>query len=108
VQYLIILFFFAFVTGFIGRSKGSSFFLWFVIGALLPVFGLVAAILSRSERDDPKRECPNCGNIVGIATQVCPRCGEDMDYPEEFVAPRGYSFVEQEPENEDQKLNSGA
>ncbi|MGH2906135.1 MAG: hypothetical protein ACRDKI_05135 [Solirubrobacterales bacterium] len=84
----------AITTGIIGRSKGSSFFIWFLVGALLPVFGLMAAILSRSERTDPRRECPNCGNLVVISTQVCPRCGEDMDYPDELVAPEGFHFEE--------------
>jgi hypothetical protein len=88
------LFFFAFITGLIGRYKGSSFFIWFLVGGLLPIVGLFAVLLSGSQRQDPRRECPNCGNVVGIATQVCPRCGEDMDYPEEFVAPRGYEFAE--------------
>lgn len=82
------------ITGIIGRYKGSSFVLWFIIGTILPFIGLVAVILSRTEKLDPRRECPNCGNLVAIAVQVCPRCGEDLEYPEELVAPKGYTFAE--------------
>jgi len=96
MQYLVALFILAFITGSIGRAKGSSFFIWFLVGALLPVIGLLLVSFSRTERRDPRRECPNCGNLVGIATQVCPRCGEDMDYPEELVAPKGFEFDESE------------
>jgi hypothetical protein len=98
MYYAVVFLAFAFITGFIGKSKGSSFIIWFLVGGLLPVFGFIAVLLSRTERQDPRRECPNCHNLVGIAVQVCPRCGEDMDYPEELVAPRGYSFAEEEAE----------
>ena len=36
-------------------------FLWFLISAILPVFGLIALMLYRSERDEPRRQCPGCG-----------------------------------------------
>jgi hypothetical protein len=94
MEYAAVFLVFAFVTGFIGRQKGSSFFIWFLVGGLIPIFGLVAVLLSRTERQDPRRECPNCHNLVGIAVQVCPRCGEDMDYPDELVPPKGYSFTD--------------
>lgn len=71
-----------------GRHKGSSFFLWAMIGALLPAIGLAAALLSRSERRDPLRECPNCHKLQPISAQVCMRCGEDLEYPDEYVVVR--------------------
>lgn len=94
MEYAVVPLFFGVVTGLVGRSKGSSFVIWFIVGALLPAIGLLAAIASRSDKQDPRRECPNCNAVVGIAVQVCPRCGEDMDYPEELIAPRGFEFVE--------------
>ena len=51
-------------TGLIGRAKGGSFILWFVIGTCLPGFGLLAVILSRNEINEPERQCPNCNKIV--------------------------------------------
>jgi hypothetical protein len=84
-----------FITGAVGRHKGSSFVIWFIVGFILPGLGLLLVLLMRSERLDPRRECPNCHNIVGIAVQVCPRCGEDLEYPEELIAPRGYEFADE-------------
>lgn len=77
------------ITGIVGRAKGSSFLIWFLTGTLVPGIGLAAVILMRSTKNDPRRECPNCHAILPIAVQVCGRCGEDLDYPEELIAPRG-------------------
>jgi len=46
---------FGLATGFVGRAKGSSFFIWFLIGFVLPVLGLIAAALYRSEGAEPER-----------------------------------------------------
>lgn len=82
------------ITGIIGRWKGSSFFIWFLTGTILPGIGLAAVILMRSTKLDPRRECPNCGADLPITTQVCMRCGEDLDYPEELMAPKGYEVLD--------------
>lgn len=82
------------ITGIIGRYKGSSFFIWFLTGTILPGIGLAAVIFMRSTKLDPRRECPNCHALVPIAQQVCMRCGEDLDYPEELVAPKGYHYAD--------------
>ena len=50
--------------------KGSSFFIWFLIGLALPGIGIFAALLYRYEQDDPLRQCPECGNVVPISDQV--------------------------------------
>ena len=47
MEYLVIAFFFGLATGLIGRAKGSSFFIWFLIGMVLPPLGMIAAILYR-------------------------------------------------------------
>lgn len=80
------------ITGAIGKYKGSSFWIWFLTGTILPGIGLAAVFLMRSTRLDPRRECTNCGADLPITAQVCMRCGEDLDYPEELVAPRGYTY----------------
>jgi hypothetical protein len=82
VQFLVLLFFFGLATGVVGRIKGSSFLIWFLVGFCLPVVGLIAAILYRWEREEPRRRCPRCGSERPIADQVCTICGEDMDWPE--------------------------
>jgi hypothetical protein len=88
VSYLVLAFFFGLATGVVGKIKGSSFFLWFLVGAVLPVLGLLAAIFSRWESAELRRRCEECGNIVPLSDQVCKRCGRDLDFPEEAIAPR--------------------
>jgi hypothetical protein len=79
---IVVAFFFGLAAGTVGKIKGSSFFLWFLIGFCLPVIGLIAALLYRWERQEPQRRCPTCGSIRPIADQVCTVCGEDMGWPE--------------------------
>lgn len=81
MEFLVILFFFGLSAGVIGKIKGSSFLLWFLIGFALPVFGTLAAIFYRWEREEPLRECEDCGNLVPLHVQVCTRCGRDLDFP---------------------------
>jgi hypothetical protein len=71
-EYPVIAFFFGLATGIIGKGKGSSFWLWLLIGAVLPILGLVAVILYRSEKQEPERQCPNCHKAVKLYVQVCP------------------------------------
>ena len=59
-EYLVIVFFFGLATGIIGKGKGSSFWIWFLVGAVLPMLGLVAVILYRVEKNEPERQCPTC------------------------------------------------
>lgn len=73
---------FALATGIIGRAKGSSFFIWFLVGGVLPVIGLIAVILSRFEKAEPERRCPRCGAVQKLYVQVCRRCGEDLYLPD--------------------------
>ena len=80
--YVLIALIFGLATGIVGRAKGSSFFIWFMIGGVLPVLGLIAAFLYRSERDEPERRCPRCGAVQKLYVQVCRRCGEDLYLPD--------------------------
>ena len=72
----------------IGKIKGSSFFLWFLVGVVLPFIGIVAALLYRWERYEPKRRCEECGKVVQLHDQVCNRCGRDLEWPDEVLMPR--------------------
>jgi hypothetical protein len=82
LPYVIIAVSFGLATGFIGRAKGSSFFLWFIVGTVVPILGLIAVVLYRNEGDEPERRCPNCNKIVKLYVQVCPRCGTDLFLPD--------------------------
>ena len=74
---------FGIATGIVGRAKGSSFFIWFLIGFVLPVIGIVAAALYRSEQAEPERRCPRCGKVQKLYVQVCNVCGEDLFLPDD-------------------------
>ena len=89
MAYVVICFFCGLSAGFIGKWKGSSFFLWFVIGAVIPIVGTIAALAWRFEDEEPHRECPECGNVIPLYQQVCNRCGRDQEWPEEMLSAHG-------------------
>ena len=85
---LVIMFFFGLAGGIVGRLKGNSFFLWFLISGLVPFLGLLAAIFYRWENQELRRECPECGRVVMLHDAVCTRCGAELDFPQVAIAPR--------------------
>lgn len=87
MAYLVIAFSFALAGGIVGRAKGSSFFLWFLISGVVPFVGLAAAILYRVDRDEPLRVCPGCGKVVKLHDALCTRCGTELDYTEDVLPP---------------------
>lgn len=85
--YVVIALSFGLAGGIIGKIKGSSFFIWFIIATVVPVIGLIAAIVYRSERDELRRLCPTCGRVCKLHDALCVRCGTELEYPEEPLAP---------------------
>ena len=81
--YLIVAFFFGLAGGVVGRIKGSSFFIWFLISAAVPFLGLLAAVCYRWDNRELRRVCPGCGKVIQLQDTVCMRCGEELDFPEE-------------------------
>ena len=90
MAYVVIAICFGLSGGIVGRIKGSSFFLWFLISGLVPVFGLLAAIAYRFERDELRRRCSGCGRVTKIYDALCTRCGTELDYPARPVAPESW------------------
>ena len=90
MPYLLIAAGFALAGGYVGKVKGSSFLLWFAISGLIPVLGLLAAILYRFERDELRRQCPSCGRVTKIYDALCTRCGAELDFPETALAPESW------------------
>ena len=72
---------FGLAGGIVGRIKGSSFFLWFLISAIPPFVGLLAAIFYRNEYEEDYRRCPGCGKVVAMHDALCTRCGTELEYP---------------------------
>ena len=62
-------------------------FLWFLISAILPVLGLLALVLYRSDREELRRQCPGCGKVVKVHDALCTRCGTELEYPDVVIAP---------------------
>src|SRR5271166_1653864 len=90
MPYLIIAFCFGLAGGLVGRIKGSSFVLWFLISALVPFFGLLAAVAYRFERDELRRQCPGCGRVTKIYDALCTRCGAELEFPDVAIAPESW------------------
>ncbi|HEY1357446.1 MAG TPA: hypothetical protein VGF21_03985 [Thermoleophilaceae bacterium] len=82
MEYVALAISFGLSAGVIGKIKGSSFWIWFAVGLVLPIIGTIAAIFWRWEGREPRRECPVCGEILPLYVQVCMRCGTDLDFPE--------------------------
>jgi hypothetical protein len=84
--YVVICLFFGLAGGVVGRMKGSSFLLWFLISGLVPIIGLLTAICYRWEDRELRRQCPTCGRLVKLADAKCMRCGEELEFPEVAIA----------------------
>ena len=93
MAYVVIAVCFGLAGGIVGRIKGSSFVMWFLISAIVPFFGLMAAIAYRYEREEPRRRCSKCGRVTKAYDALCTRCGEELEYPEQLLAPESLSKV---------------
>ena len=87
MEYLIICAISGMWAGYIGRSKGSSTVIWFLVGAIVPFLGVLVAAVYRHEDDEVRRQCPTCGRIVPLHDQVCTRCGTELDFPDVAIEP---------------------
>lgn len=92
MAYIVIAICFGLAGGVVGRIKGSSFWLWFLISGAVPIFGLLAAIAYRFDRDEPQRRCPKCGRLTKAHDALCTRCGEELEYPEQPLVSEAEMF----------------
>jgi hypothetical protein len=83
---VVVLFFFGLAGGVVGRMKGSSFFMWFLISACVPFIGLIAAVCYRYDSRELRRQCPGCGRVVKLHDALCTRCGTELEFPEVAIA----------------------
>ena len=84
---IVILLCFGVAGGIVGRIKGGSFWMWFVVSFCVPFVGLLTAVFYRYEREELRRQCPRCGRIVQLHDAVCMRCGTELEFPEVAIAP---------------------
>jgi hypothetical protein len=97
MAYVVIAVGFGLSGGIIGKLKGSSFVLWFLISAVIPFLGVIAAIAYRVEREELRRQCPQCGRVTKIYDALCIRCGAELEFPEVAIAPESWVRVPVEP-----------
>lgn len=79
---LVILLFFGLAGGMVGRMKGSSFFIWFLISFCVPFIGLLTAMLYRYDNRELRRQCPHCQRVIKLHDAVCTACGEELAFPD--------------------------
>lgn len=84
--YVVIAFFFGLAGGTVGRMKGSSFFIWFLVSACVPFLGLLAAVCYRWEDRELRRACPGCGKVIKLSDAICTRCGTELEFPSVALA----------------------
>jgi hypothetical protein len=87
VIYLLLCAWFGIAGAVVARIKGVSAFVGFLISAVLPVLGLLALVLYRSDREEPRRQCPGCGKVVPLHDALCTRCGTELEFPDATIAP---------------------
>ena len=83
---VVILLFFGLAGGVVGRLKGSSFLMWFLISACVPFLGLLGAVCYRWDNRELRRQCPGCGRVVKLHDAVCTRCGAELEFPDVAIA----------------------
>ena len=84
--YVVVALGFGLAGGIVGRIKGSSFWMWFLISGLVPVLGLLTAIFYRWEDRELRRQCPGCGRVLKLHDTVCMRCGEELEFPDVAIS----------------------
>jgi hypothetical protein len=89
---IVILFFFGLAGGIVGRIKGSSFVMWFLVSFCIPFIGLACAVLYRYENRELRRQCPGCGRALMLYDTVCVMCGEELDFPDVALAPSNRAY----------------
>jgi hypothetical protein len=77
---------FGLAGGIVGRVKGSSFWIWFLVSFSIPLLGLLAAVCYRWDKRELRRACPNCRSTLKLYDTVCMRCGHELDFPQVAIA----------------------
>jgi ribosomal protein S27AE len=88
---------FGLAGGIVGRIKGSSFWIWFLVSFCVPFIGLLTAIFYRVENVELRRQCPRCGRVLKLHDAVCMHCGMELEFPDVAIAPTATVRTPQTP-----------
>jgi hypothetical protein len=77
---------FGLAGGIVGRIKGGSFWIWFLVAFSIPFLGLLAAVCYRWDKRELRRSCPNCRSTLKLHDAVCMRCGAELEFPQVAIA----------------------
>ncbi len=84
---LIAMLLFGLIGGYIYQSKGNSFFIGCLLGALLGPIGWLIGALRRPSKEllerqgvitGPTKQCPYCAELVKEEAVVCKHCGREI------------------------------
>jgi hypothetical protein len=84
---IVIMLCFGAAGGIVGRAKGGSFAIWFVVSFTIPFLGLLTAVLFRHENAELRRACPGCQRVVKLYDAVCMHCGTELEFPDVAISP---------------------
>jgi hypothetical protein len=70
----------------VAKLKGNPVVMWFAISAIVPFIGLMAAVFTRSDSRELRRQCPGCGRILKLHDALCTSCGTELEFPDVAIA----------------------
>jgi uncharacterized OB-fold protein len=53
-----------------------------LISGIVPVLGLLAALVYRYESEELRQRCPRCGRVTKAYDAICTRCGTELSFPD--------------------------